>query len=110
MNFIRITYWTPRILGIALIFFVSLFALDAFKPDPNLQGLLMHLLPTIFLAIVLIIAWKKPLIGGILYMIISVYYGVKALEHLNWILVIGLPVFVIGMLFILSYWMEKDKQ
>ncbi|MFA6260305.1 MAG: hypothetical protein WC760_02470 [Bacteroidia bacterium] len=113
MNLKNILLWTPRVLGILLTCFVSLFAMDAFNTDhpvtADYPGLFMHLLPTLLILVMLLISWKKPLFGGILFILLGFAYSFKSLDHLNWILVIGLPVFLIGALFIFSHLLSQKQ-
>lgn len=113
MNLKNILLWTPRVLGILLTCFVSLFAMDAFSSDHTLTadipGLFMHMLPTLIVLVLLIVSWKKPLAGGILLILMSLIYSFKSIDHLNWILVIGLPVFVLGALFIFSFVLGQQE-
>ena len=58
----RTLFWAPRVLSVALIVFLSLFALDVFG---EVQGfwntvlaLAIHLIPTLVLSVVLILAWR----------------------------------------------------
>jgi hypothetical protein len=62
----RILLWTPRLLGILFIAFISLFALDVFSEYKGWEvilALLMHLRWSIILLIALILAWRWEWIG-----------------------------------------------
>jgi len=65
---VRMLHWLPRILGIMVILFISIFALDAFEPErtlwQQLGTLLIHLVPSFILLGILLIAWKWEFIGG----------------------------------------------
>ena len=71
----RILYWSPRILAILAILFISLFALDAFEPSltlwQQLGGFLIHLIPSFVLLLVLLIAWKREMLGGIIFLVLG---------------------------------------
>jgi len=71
-----ILYWTPRILGILAVLFISLFALDSFSSErtflQNAGALLMHLIPSFVLLAILIVAWKWGNIGGTIFIIAGV--------------------------------------
>ncbi|MDP4185817.1 MAG: hypothetical protein Q8862_11735, partial [Bacteroidota bacterium] len=54
-------------------------------------------------------AWKWELIGGMLLIFLSLYYSVLSYKHLSWILGIGLPVLVIGILFLVSHSLKGKK-
>ena len=119
-----ITLWSPRILCIGAILFVSMFALDSFEPGiPLSQQLLnfsIHLIPTYVLLALLVIAWKWQFIGGILFTVIGIVMSpfVYSLNfhrtHSVWvsfmiILIITVPFIVVGILFILSHFMKKKR-
>jgi len=70
-------YWTPRILGILYILFISLFALDVFEEytfPEVLLALFMHLIPSFILLVILLVAWKWEIMGGILYLLLGLFY------------------------------------
>jgi hypothetical protein len=118
----KIIYWTPRILGILFLAFLFLFSLDVFSPEATTGeialGLLVHNIPVIVLLLVLIISWKKEIIGGVVFTLIGFLYfimvtieGIKegvGLNILSWNLVISTPAIVIGALFIAG-WINKKK-
>lgn len=117
-------YWIPRALGIAAIAFLSLFALDAFDGDaPFLEKMLgfgIHLIPSFILLLLLWLAWKKELIGGIIFMGIAMAVSPWLWKHnfamnqsvaitVTIIAAIALPFFVIGLLFVVHYNLEKKR-
>ena len=67
----RFLYYTPRIAGILMILFVALFALDVFGgPESFWRQLLVfviHAAPAIVLAILMFFAWRKPVVGFIVF-------------------------------------------
>ena len=109
--------WIPRIFTILIILFLSMFALDAFSPELNFwqqfSDFIMHLIPSFILIIILIIAWKRELIGGILLTILGLVmspfiYSMNyesnhsMLMSIGIILAICLPILIAGVLFIIS--------
>lgn len=88
-----ILYWLPRILAGLYIVFFGLFALDSLQ---NPVAFFMHMIPSLVLFVITVIAWKKRRIGGILFCLI----GVLMFVFYN-TLSIALPSFVIGVLFML---------
>jgi len=68
----RLLCWLARAAGLASIAFISLFALDVFQPGaplgPALVAFAIHLMPSIFLAGVLLVAWFWPLVGGAMFL------------------------------------------
>ena len=119
-----IIHWTPRILGIIAILFVSMFSLDAFEPGLPLSRQLLnftiHLIPSYVLLALLVIGWKKPFVGGILFAIAGIVLSpfVYVLNynrtHSIWIsltiiLMITVPFIVVGILFMISHSQNKKK-
>ena len=111
----KFLYWLPRILGILLILYYVLFALDAFDIEYStgemLVAFLMHLIPSFILIVLLLIAWKWELAGGILYIGLCAFYVYMA-RGMNWMvyIYIGGPLLLTGILFILHYFLYRKKQ
>lgn len=114
----RIIYLLPRIICILAIIFISIFALDAFDQDltvwQQIQGFAMHLIPSFILLLILLIAWKWELIGGIIFLIIGLALSPVIYIHnyqmngsvwmsLGIISMITLPFILVGILFMLSH-------
>ena len=120
---LKVLHWLPRIICILAICFVSLFAADAFAPGltiwQQIRDFLIHLIPTYILLIILIIAWKWELTGGIIFMIIGIGMSpfVFMLNHnrnhfsigtcILILLMITFPFIVTGALFIVSHMLKK---
>ena len=104
---IKILYWLPRVLSILFILFISMFALDVFS-EYNfplvLVALFMHLIPTFILIGITILAWKKPKIGGWLYIALGLVYIFLAWGKFDFLtlLIISGPLFLTGILFLLN--------
>lgn len=122
---LRILHWTPRIICILAILFISLFAADSFAPEltiwQQLGAFFMHLIPSFILCALLIIAWKWELIGGIIFTIIGIVMSpfIFNINHnrnqfsigasLGIILMITFPFIIVGILFIVSHYMKKKN-
>ncbi|MFH1508707.1 MAG: hypothetical protein ABIE68_00920 [bacterium] len=113
---IKWLYWTPRILGIALTIFVTLFAFDVFEEGSVLEkfvGFLIHLLPTFLILLFLFISWKWDSVGGTMFVCLGVYYMVLVWESSPyswlWSLILAGPVMAMGVLFMLSAVYNKSK-
>ena len=106
-------YWTPRVAGILFVLFISLFALDIFEEGLGFWGTLlalaMHLLPSIFLAITVYIAWKWEWFGAALFFGWAIWYlaFVRGQHWSAYALVGGLPA-LIG-LFYLAGWIWRKQ-
>jgi len=101
--------WTPRALCAALAVFLALFALDVFSEGLGLVGtivaLTIHLVPALGALVVLAVAWRWPLVGGIVMLVASMVYAqfvVRGHHPLSWALVIAGPAFLVGVLFLLD--------
>ena len=120
----KVLLWLPRDLCIIAILFVSMFSLDAFEPgvpfSQQILAFLMHSIPSFILLAALILAWKRELWGGIIIGLIGlatapfVYSLNYSRNHsigasLVVILLINIPFIVIGILFIVSYWVKRRR-
>jgi len=98
----------PRILAILYIAFISLFAFDVFEEGYGLLGtmlaLFMHLIPSFILIACLVLAWKRPKIGGIVFMALGVVFTLffRTYQRLDVFLIVSLPLLVVGALFIIA--------
>ena len=117
----RALFWTPRVLSIAFIAFLSLFALDVFGEHLSfwrtLQALAMHLIPSFVLIAALILAWRWEWIGAALYAAAGALYvtwvasmsrPVPAAVRVVWVLCIAGPAFVIAALFLVN-WLKHGE-
>lgn len=104
---LKILYWIPRILVILSILFMLMFSFDAFGGDnpfgKELLGFLMHNIPVFVLIIVLVIAWKREVIGGALFILVFFALGIffKSFSGNPASLIIIAPILITGILFIL---------
>jgi hypothetical protein len=121
---IRIFNWLPRIVCILAILFVSLFALDSFSPGltiwQQLGAFFMHLIPSFVLLAFLIVAWKRELIGAIIFILIGIAISVLV-YNINYsrlhsvgkslviVVAIAIPFVVVGILFLISYLLKKKN-
>jgi len=101
--------WTPRIVCILFIASISLFACDDFGDDTGfwktLLAFLVHLLPTFIMIFILYLSWKRAWIGGMVFILAGIAYIVwKGIEYP----VIFIPLFVVGVLFLLS-WVFREE-
>ena len=83
----KILYWTPRILAILFILFLTLFSFDVFEPGLTAGqialALLMHNIPSIVLTILLIFAWKREWLGALAFIIGACIHCIYNLELTN---------------------------
>jgi len=130
--------WVARILCILAIVFIGMWSVEAIEGKVGLGrqilGFLMapSFLLSVVLIIILIIAWKRELVGGILialiglatapFVYISNYHrllnmaskgfrtGSPGLGALKIFAMINLPFIIVGVLFIISYFLHRPKK
>jgi hypothetical protein len=117
-------FWTPRVLAIAFIVFLSLFATDVFDEHlgfwATLGALSIHLIPVFVLTGILIAAWRWEWVGavfysaaGLLYVIWVMFMAHRILTiatRLSWIALIAGPAFLIAGLFLTGWLKRSDIQ
>jgi len=110
----KIIHWLPRILSIALVLFLSLFALDVFSENSGWQallGFLIHLLPSFVLLAVVLISWKYELVGAIAFLGSAAFYVFMVGFDRPWSWYAGIsgPAAIVGILFLLSWVQKRNK-
>lgn len=106
--------WFPRVLGILVAAFLSLFALDAFEHGEgigqNLVAFAIHLIPSFVLVAVVLLAWRRPWVGACLFGAAALGYALMVgRTHLNWIAFISGPLLLTAVLYFLS-WDRKHRR
>lgn len=89
-----------RVLGILYVAFVTLFALDGLTQ--GFFGFFMHLIPTFILVATLTMAWKNPIIGGLMFLGFGLIFTLWFSTYKEFIsfAIISLPLLLIGLLFL----------
>lgn len=106
---LKILYWTPRILALLSILFMTMFSFDIFDGNETIGmkivGFLMQNIPVFILIAILVIAWKKELAGGILFIAATVFgaFFYNSFSGNPGSLIILLPFFLTGVFFIIHY-------
>jgi hypothetical protein len=99
--------WSPRVLGIAVCLFLSLFALDAWSGGKSVAqaavDFLVHLAPMVALLGVVALSWRREWVGGTVFTALALAYAYVARHHLSWIPVVSGPLLVVGILFLWSW-------
>ena len=100
--------WSPRILGIAVSLFLSLFALDAFERGKPVAWVLtdfaIHLVPAAVVLAIVALSWRRPWIGGVAFVLL----GAKRMGRPSGFASTGFlpisgPLLTAGALFLLSW-------
>jgi CHASE2 domain-containing sensor protein len=99
--------WSPRILGIAVGLFLSLFAFDAFERGKPVASVLtdfaIHLVPAAVILAIVALSWRRPWIGGVTFVLLGAAYGPAVNFRLDWTLPISGPLLTAGVLFLWSW-------
>lgn len=74
----KILYWTPRIAAIVIALFIMLFSLDVFDQGMGfweaIGAFLIHSLPSIVLGILIAVAWRKPVVGFVAFLLAAIFF------------------------------------
>jgi hypothetical protein len=99
--------WAPRIAGALISLFLALFALDVFEEGVALRevvpDLLVHLAPSVLVLAVVGVSWRRPWIGGLIFMGLAAAYAYVARDHLSWVATVSGPLAIAGVLFLWSW-------
>jgi hypothetical protein len=102
----KLIHWSPRAAAILIILFAGLFSLDVFgtgaSPLEVLGAFLMHNIPSITMLVLLIIAWKRPVVGFAAFLVVAVAFTilfVRDFYALSNLLLFVLPLVLIACLF-----------
>lgn len=112
-------YWSPRVLTIAFIAFLSLFALDVFTEGrgfwETLLALAIHLIPSFVLIAALVLAWRWEWVGAVMFAFAGALHLLMILRTpLSWATKLAqmLPIegtaFVIAGLW-LANWLKREE-
>jgi hypothetical protein len=99
-------HWAPRIAAILIILFMGLFSLDVFEmrasPLEVLGAFLIHNIPSIVMLVLLMFAWKRPVVGFVAFLVVAaafVIFFVRDFYALSNLLLFVLPLLLIASLF-----------
>jgi len=102
----KIIHWAPRLAAILIIFFVGLFSLDVFEMEASplelLGGLLIHNIPSIVMLVLLIFAWKRPVVGFVAFLAAAALFAiffVRDIYALPNLLLFVFPILLVAFLF-----------
>ena len=103
----KILYWIPRLLAIISILFMTMFSFDVFGGNEpfgaQILGFLIHNIPVLILIAILIFAWMREVIGGVLFILASIIgtWFYHSFTGNPGSLIVIAPFLLIGILFIL---------
>ncbi len=112
-----IIHWAPRIAAILIILFISLFSLDVFEMDASplelLGGFLIHNIPAIGMIVLLILAWKRPVVGFVAFLVAGALFAfafVREASALPNLLLFVFPILLVAGLFYADWHWVNPQQ
>jgi hypothetical protein len=106
--------WLARALAIGFACFLALFSLDVIQPGAKIQeifiGLIIHNIPVFVLILVIILAWRKEIVGAVTFYLAALLYIILLLSSrsfqsymLVWVLMISGPAALVGTLYLFAW-------
>ena len=90
------------ILGVLYAVALLVFAADVFNHEQNIAqtfyDILLHLLPTAVILLIVFVAYNRPLIGAIIYLVLGLMYIITGWARMHW----SAHVLIAGPLLLLS--------
>ena len=113
---LKILQWFTRILAITSILFIMIFSFDVFtgdeSPAKKVIGFVMHNIPTFILIVFLIIAWKREIAGGALFImafvVLAVFFSSFTVNRAS--LPVITPLLITGVAFIIHRILEVNSR
>lgn len=110
----RVIHWAPRIAALLIAFFVGLFSLDVFDMGGTLLqkigAFIMHSLPTIFMLIMVLFAWRKPVVGFVGFLLVgTVFLRFVVSGGLMHVLLFSGPLLLVAALFYADWRLSKSR-
>jgi hypothetical protein len=112
----KFIHWAPRIAAMMIIFFMSLFSLDVFGEGASalevLGAFLMHNIPSFVMILFLAFAWKRPVVGFVVFLIAAIafaFFFVRSFYALSNLLLFVFPILLIALLFYADWkWLKPS--
>jgi len=107
-------FWAPRILTILVALFLSVFAFDVFEGKKAfleiLAALVLHLIPTFLVVVLLVLAWRRELIGVVAFAGLAIAYVGFFWGRFPWVAYAAIsgPLLLVSVLFLLS-WRQRVR-
>ena len=96
-------------LGVLYAVALLIFAADVFNHEQNIAqtfyDILLHLLPTAVVLFIVVVAYNRPLIGAIIYLVLGLMYIITGWASMHWsahVLIAG-PLLLMSILYIIAY-------
>ena len=96
-------------LGVLYAVALLIFAADVFNHEQNIAqtfyDILLHLLPTAVILLIVFVAYNRPLIGAIIYLVLGLMYIITGWARMHWsahVLIAG-PLLLLSALYITAW-------
>jgi len=103
----HIVLWLPRVFGVLVCVFLGMFSLDAFASGTPIGeailGFAVHIAPVLIFFAIVVLSWRRPLVGGVAFTVLAAAYALSARGRVSWIVVIGVPLLMLGILNLWSW-------
>jgi hypothetical protein len=113
--FFRKNKWHIAATGLGVLYALALliFAADVFSNEQNIAktfyDVCLHLIPTAIVLLFVVVAYNRPLIGAIIFLVLGLMYVITGWSSMHWtahVLIAG-PLLVLSMLYITAYKSNK---
>lgn len=111
----RVLLWAPRVLAIAYVIVVALFALDAVRaeggPADEWIGFAIHLSPAVLIAAAVAVAWHLEGWGAVLFGVVALLYPALHWGRQEWpmfALLSGTPL-IVALLLLVHRWVATHE-
>ena len=71
----KFIYYFSRVLAVLIVLFFGVFILEGFGPGFGWRDSISHLLPALIILAATIMAWKRPKVGGWLFIGMGIFAG-----------------------------------
>ncbi|MFA5024656.1 MAG: hypothetical protein WC523_06945 [Patescibacteria group bacterium] len=98
----KIIYYLSRAISILLVAFFAVFILEGFGPGSKWQNALSHVVMTLIVLAITIVAWKWPKIGGFIFIALGIFFCI--FFHASWWsgLIMSAAPLLLGVLFLVE--------
>jgi len=96
-------------IGILYAFVLLVFAADVFSKNQHISQILidlvLHLIPTVIVLLLVVIAHQRPMVGSIIFGVMALTYIITGWSGMHWSahLLIAGPLLLMSILYIIAY-------
>lgn len=117
----KLLFWAPRILAILFSMFIMLFSFDVFDGTISIInqmiGFFMHNIPVLIMILIIVLAWKKDIIGMIGFGLMTIILFIMVTSSMSRegtaihpaVFIISGPALLIALLYGLNWYLSKHS-